>query len=215
MRSKKAFKNTLFSVLHKVISIICAFIVPKLIINYFGSNVNGLVSSITQFLGYIVLLESGFGPVVISLLYKPIAKKDKKEIENILYATEKFFKKIAFIFLIYIGALSIVFPLFINNDFDFTFTASLIAIISISTFAEYFFGMTYKLFINANQESYIVSIIQIICTILNAALVLMFVKMGASIQVVKIASAFAFILRPILQNYPKFNDNNFLTKLLY
>lgn len=38
--------------------LICGFVVPKLIITNFGSNVNGLISSITQFLAYISLLES-------------------------------------------------------------------------------------------------------------------------------------------------------------
>ncbi len=200
MRSKKAFKNTTLSVVQKIISIICAFIVPKLIISNFGSNINGLAASITQFLGYIVLLESGFGPVVVSLLYKPIAEKNKDEIENILYATEKFFRKIAIIFIIYIIFLVLIFPIIINKDFSFLFTASLIVIISISTLAEYFFGMTYKLFINANQESYVVSIIQIISTILNTILVILLIKVGSNIQIVKIGSAIAFVLRPILQN---------------
>ena len=172
MRGKKAVKNTIFSVLQKCISIVCAFIVPKLIIGSFGSSVNGLISSITQFLGYIVLLESGFGPVVISLLYKPIAQKDNNEIRKILYSSERFFRKIAIIFLIYIIILVFIFPTFINNEFNFTFIASLIVIISISTFAEYFFGMTYRLYINANQESYIISLIQIFTTLLNTFLVI-------------------------------------------
>lgn len=200
MRSKKALRNVALSVIQKLISIICAFIVPRLIIGRFGSDINGLISSITQFLGYITLLESGFGPVVVSLLYKPIASKDNTEIKNILGATERFFRKIAFIFLIYIVILAFIFPTYINHEFNLIFTASLVIIIAISTFAEYFFGMTYRLYMNANQESYVVSIIQIVSTIINTILVVLLVKLGASIHIVKLASTFAFVLRPILQN---------------
>ena len=64
MRSKKAILNIITSLLLQVVVLICGFIVPKLIITKFGSNVNGLISSITQFLAYITLLEAGFGPVV-------------------------------------------------------------------------------------------------------------------------------------------------------
>lgn len=58
MRSKKAILNIITSLLLQVVVLICGFIVPKLIITNFGSNVNGLISSITQFLAYISLLES-------------------------------------------------------------------------------------------------------------------------------------------------------------
>ena len=38
----------------------------------FGSEINGLVSSITQFLSFISLLEGGLGAVVLAELYLPI-----------------------------------------------------------------------------------------------------------------------------------------------
>lgn len=101
MRSKKAILNIVTNLLLQVAIVIYGFIVPKVIITNFGSNINGLISSITQFLAYISLLESGFGPVVKALLYKPISKKNKEEITNILSTTEKFFKNIAKIFVIY------------------------------------------------------------------------------------------------------------------
>lgn len=41
----------------KIITIICGFIVPRLIIENYGSSVNGLVVSITQFMAYITLLK--------------------------------------------------------------------------------------------------------------------------------------------------------------
>ena len=50
MRSKKAILNIISSLLLQVTTLICGFIVPKIIIEKFGSNVNGLASSITQLL---------------------------------------------------------------------------------------------------------------------------------------------------------------------
>ena len=143
MRSKSALYNISSNLILQIITVIYGFIVPKIIISNFGSNVNGLISSITQFLGYITLLESGFGPVVKAVLYKPIAKKNSQEIASILKSSNSFFKKIAFIFCIYLLILLVVYPLIVNNEFNFWFSASLLIIISISIFAEYFFGMTY------------------------------------------------------------------------
>lgn len=210
MRSKKAVKNIITSLLQQVVTVICGLIVPRAIIGSFGSSVNGLVSSITQFLGYITLLEAGIGPVIKSALYKPIVKKDKMQIEKILKASQRFFRIISGIFIVYLIALCFIYPLIVSTEFETGYTVSLILIIAISTFAEYFFGMVYRLYLQAEQKTYVTSIIQILTTILNAILVVMLIKFGANIQVVKLGSAFIFVLRPILQNIyvrKKYNIN--------
>lgn len=210
MRSKKAILNIITSLALQAVVLVCGFIVPKLIITKFGSGVNGLVSSITQFLAYITLLEAGIGPVVKSALYKPIAQKDKTQIKNILKASEKFFRVISRIFIIYLIILSIVYPMLVNGEFAFTYTMSLVLIISISTLAEYYFGMTYRLYLQAEQKTYITSIIQIIGYIFNTIAIVVLIKSNASIHIVKLVSGFIFVLRPIAQNLyvkKKYNIN--------
>ena len=200
MRSKQALKNTIASILQQFFVVISGFIIPRLIIGSYGSSVNGLISSITQFLAYITLFEAGMGRVVKAALYKPIAKKDKNEINNILKAAQKFFKIISAIFIVYLIILCFVYPNIVNSQFETGFTVSLILIIAISTFAEYFFGMVYRLFLQAEQKTYVTSTIHIITTIINTVLVIVLIKYGASIQVVKLGSAIIFVMRPILQN---------------
>lgn len=210
MRSKKAIINIITSLALQLATIICGLIIPRLIIKNFGSSVNGLVTSITQFLAYITLLESGFGPVVKSVLYKPIANKKKEEIERILKASEKFFRTISYIFIIYIIILCFALPLILSNEFSKIFTLSLVIIISISTFAEYYFGITYRLYLQAEQKTYITALIQIGVHILNTILIVILIKCNASIQIVKLVSAIVFVFRPILQNLyvkKKYNIN--------
>ena len=210
MRSKKAIYNIISNIILQIIIVLYGFIVPRIIIDLFGSNVNGLISSITQFLAYITLLESGFGPVVKAALYKPIASKDNKAIANILATTERFFRVIAYIFIIYIGILCFIYPLLVAKNFDWVFTVSLIIIISISTFSEYFFGMTYKLFLQADQKNYVISTIQIMTYILSIIVIVILAKIGASIQIIKLISGLIFVVRPLLQNYyvkKKYNIN--------
>lgn len=198
MRKKNAIKNVISNLLLQLITIVCGFIVPKMIIQRFGSNVNGLVSSITQFLSYIVFLESGIGPIIKSLLYKPIAENNKEKVESILKSAEKFFRIISKIFIVYIIVLSIFFPIIMNGQFEVVYTISLVIIISISTFMEYYLGMVYKLYLQANQKKYIISRVQIITTIINTIMVIVLIKMGANIQIVKLVSTSIFILRPII-----------------
>lgn len=196
----KAFKNIFSSLILQVITIVCGFVLPKIIISNFGSSVNGLINSITQFLSYIVLLESGVGPVVKASLYKPLSKNNKTEIANILYTTSRFFRKIAIVFVIYILVLSFIYPLFVKSNFDTFYTVQLIVIISISIFAEYYFGMTYRLFLQADQKNYIISYIQIITIILNTIITIILIRCNLSIHLVKLISSLIFIMRPLSVN---------------
>lgn len=210
MRSKKTIYNMVSSLILKIMVIINGFIIPKIIITNFGSEVNGLVASISQFLGYIVLLESGVGPVIKAALYKPLAKKDKKKISSIINESNKFFRTISRIFILYILVLIIVYPFVINSNFNYIYTVSLIIIISINVFAEYYFGMTYALLLQADQKSYVTSTIQTIVYILNCVIVVILAKLKCSIHLIEIVIAIMFTLRPILQKIyvsKKYNIN--------
>ena len=76
MRGRKAAINSFFYLLEEVVSVICGFILPRLILSAFGSKYNGLTTSITQFLGAAVLLRSGLGGATRAALYKPLAEHD-------------------------------------------------------------------------------------------------------------------------------------------
>ena len=119
MNSKSLFKNIVSSLILQFITIIYGFIVPILIIRHFGSETNGLVSSITKFLSYIVLLEVGIGPVVKNALFKPIVEKNKKEIEEILGTANRFFRFIAYAFIIYILILCVIYPFVVHDKYSY------------------------------------------------------------------------------------------------
>ena len=94
-------KNIITSLLCQIITIIYGLLVPRLILGAFGSEVNGLVSSVSQFLNYITLLEGGLSGVIMAALYKPLAEKDTKRVSAIINATNQFFRRIALIFIGY------------------------------------------------------------------------------------------------------------------
>lgn len=196
---KKLFLNSVTALIKQLVVIICGFILPKYILIYFGSEVNGLLTSIVQFLGFISFLEMGIGPVIQSNLYKPLAEKNSDEISRIVVSAERFFRKLAVIFLGYIVLLIALFPLLIQSNFGFVYTASLILIISVSTIAQYYFGITYQLLLNADQRSYVQLTLQIATVIMNTAASIVLMKMGASIHIVKLATATLYLIRPFGQ----------------
>ena len=199
-RSKKALLNLISQLLLQVTVAVCGFIVPKLILEGFGSNVNGMVSSISQFLGVMALLENGFGSVAKTAFYKPLASGDKNAISGVYNATESFFRKIAFIFAAYCIALAIGFPFINDGGFDFWFTSTLVLILGTTSFAQYYFGMSYGLALNADQLSFISSFLHIGVVILNAVITVILLNLGAGIHIVKLLSASVFILKPFAIN---------------
>lgn len=199
-RKKNLFLNVGTAVLKQLIVVVCGFILPRYMLVFYGSATNGLVSSITHFLSFISLMELGIGPVIQANLYKPLAEKDDQQISKVIISAERFFRKIAYVFLIYIAVLFFVYPLVINREFEFFFSASLLLIIAVSTFAQYFFGMTNQLLLNADQKAYIQITLQIITVLLTTVFSIVLMKLGASVHVVKIFTAAVFIIRPLGQS---------------
>ena len=196
-RGEKLALNTVSSLALQVVSVICGFILPRLILETFGSDVNGLVNSITQFLGVITLLDLGVGAVVQSALYKPLADNDTNMISKIYVSANKFFRRLAEILLVYVVLLMIFYPMLVNKSFGHMYTALLIAAICISSFAQYYFGIVNSLLLNADQRGYIQYVAQIITLILNTFACYIIIKLGASIQIVKLTTSLIFLLRSL------------------
>lgn len=78
MKNKETLLSMISGLILQFFTIISGFILPKIILSYFGSEVNGLVSSLNQFLAYITLVEGGITGVILANLYKPLVDKDEK-----------------------------------------------------------------------------------------------------------------------------------------
>lgn len=204
MRKILLLKNTFASLLSQITALVCGFILPRLFLEYYGSSVNGLINSITQFLGVISFLELGVGAVVQSSLYKPLAAQDNNQISRIAVSANRFFQRLARIFIVYVIALCGVYPYLVNREFSFLYTATLIISISISLIAQYYFGIVNALILNADQRGYIQYNAQTITILLNTIISFILISSGFSVQLVKLSTSCIFLLRPlILSTYVK------------
>ncbi len=207
MRKKRLIYNTLTAFLYQITNIICGFILPRLILQQFGSDVNGLVNSISQFLNIIAFLDLGVGRVVQTSLYKPLAQKDNVGISKIIVSAENFFKRIAYILVLYVLLLVGFYPRIASADYSWAATAFLIIAISISYFAQYYFGVVNRLLLNASQLGYIYYSTQVVTLILNTVICAILIKHGFSIQIVKLTTSLIFLVRPLILKI--YVDKNF------
>ena len=203
---KKLYLNTTLSLIYQVIAVLIGLVLPRLILQKYGSEINGLVTSITQMLSVITMLDLGVGAVVQAALYSPLAKNDIHGISIIYSSAKKYFGVIVKILLFYIIILCCYYSFFKFSSFEPIFSISLILAISISYFAQYYFGICNLLLLNADQKIYIGTIAGIIAIVLNAFCTVFLIRIDASIQVVKLVSSVVFLGKPFfLQYYVKNN----------
>lgn len=206
MRTKKLMLNTITVIINQIVVVICGFIVPRMILITYGSEVNGLVSSITQFLSVITFMDMGIGAVVQASLYKPLANRDHVEVSKIISSADKFLKKIALGILIYVIILVFAYPRIVNQSFGNIYTGTLILAMCISYFAQYFFGLKNQLLVIADQKGYIAYALNSLLLIANNAASVILILNGASIQIVKLVASLILVAKPfILDSYVRKN----------
>lgn len=196
MRNKVTLVNMISSLALQICTIISGFIIPKIILSYFGSDTNGLISSLNQFLSYISLLEGGVTGVVAANLYKPLVNGDNQKLSAVVVTSKKFFNKVGAIFVAYTFCLAIVYPLVFKMDFWYVFF--LTVILSMNLLVQYMFSITLRTLLNADKKLYIVSFTQIISTILNTILAYVSVKIYPSIHLLKLISGLLFFAQPVI-----------------
>ncbi len=191
--------NTLSSLAHQLVTIVCGVVIPKVIIDTFGSTAYGITISIAQFLSYITLLEGGIGRVARGALYKPLAEHDEEGVSQVYLAVKRFFSTIGWIFAIYVVVLALGYHSMANvSEFTWGYTAALVIGIAISKFAEYMSGFSKITLLHADQKYYVVNTVFIITNVLNTVLIVLLANSGVDILCVKVVSSLVFILRPIL-----------------
>lgn len=196
MKNNILFYNSISPLIYQVITIICGFILPRLMLSHFGTEINGLVNSISQFLGVISFLELGVGAVVQSSLYKPLADNDNINASKVIASADKFFRKLGYILAIYVGVMLFYYPYLVKQSFGFMFTATLILAISIRSFAQYFFGIVNRLLLMADQKAYIQYIAQTVAIIINTIACYVLIAFDCSVQVVYAMTSLIFFLQP-------------------
>lgn len=165
-----------------------------MILKTYGSTVNGLVNSISQYLGVISFLELGVGSVVQSALYKPLLENNISKINDIVVSAHHFFRQIAKALIIYSIVLTIVFPIIVKGLFSPFYISTLIFSMVINYFAQYYFGIVDRLLLYADQKSYIYFFTHSLVIIINTAICYFLIMFNYSIQIVKLFTSLIYLI---------------------
>lgn len=197
VQKRKLSINIVCSLLLQVCVFISGIILPRLFIEEYGSKINGLVSGIQQFLGFISLGELGIGAVIQYNLYKPLADEDWGIVSDIVISAKQFFNRLLVAILIYIGILALLFPFRTEGEFNYLFTSSLILSISFSYIMQYYFGMAYRQLLDANQLSFVRVIPQVFQIIINVIACYFLIKSHVDVRMVKFTTSIIYSIQPL------------------
>lgn len=197
-RSAVAKRNIFAGIFNQLIVTIGGLILPRLILTHFGSATNGLVNSIIKYMSFTVLLYAGLGAVTRKALYKPLAEKNGQAVSEIMAATKRFMRNVSLLLAGLLVAFACIYPFLLRGQFDWLFAFALVLIIGASSLADSYFGISYRLLLQADQKHYIQTHISTITYLVSTLAAVLAVLLGQNILVVKLLTTLAFVLNPFL-----------------
>lgn len=157
-RKSNVVSNVTTDILLQFVSAVSNFVISRLILKEYGSVMNGLINSITQFFSYIALVELGVGAAAIVALYKPIADSDYTNINIILTNARKKYDISAAFYMMLSFALAVFYPFTISEQVDYRFAFCMVLILSGSGVIDFGIIGRYKVFLIASQKYYILNL---------------------------------------------------------
>ena len=115
----KSAKNFFFLAVNEAIAIAFGLILPRMFIISYGSEVNGLLNSLSQFLVCLNLFEAGIGGVTLQALYKPVAEDDWDAISGVMASSSRYYKRAGLFYLTGLLALTGIYPLVVDSSLPF------------------------------------------------------------------------------------------------
>ncbi len=193
---KKEVALTVFSnILLQVGTAVCGFVLPPLIARTFGSETNGMVQSISQFIAYLNIVEAGIGGASIAALYRPLADGDSDGVSGILSATRIFYVRSGIAFTALVFVLGLVYPFVVGFQVDRKTSGLMVLVLGITGAAEFFLIGKYRVLLTADRKTYVISLAQIVAVVLNTFVAVALIKIGMGILTVKLASALVYLSR--------------------
>ena len=163
------FKNFSSHLLWQMVTVVSGFILPPLIISHYGSTVNGFLASSKHFIYYLNIVEAGIGAASIASLYQVLAYKNLLRRNQILSETRHLYRLSGSLFMLGLLLLAAAYSWVTRAQIDSWLTFQIILILGITNIADFFFTGTYRVLLVADQKTYVYSLIQSVCTLINVA----------------------------------------------
>ncbi len=159
MRSLSTLKNMITSLAYEIMLILFGLIVPRLIIETYGSEVNGLTSTITHILTILNLLQAGAVGASVFEMYKPVAEKDYYKESLVLESSRRYFRRVGLVFLFLVVVLAPIMGIGIESDIATWEKTLAFILLGVNGAAYFFFTSWYDILFASHQQRFLMSLI--------------------------------------------------------
>ncbi len=165
--------NLISSLIYQVVLISLSFLLPRLYLENFGSEVNGVLSTIKQIFVYMLLLEAGVGLATTQALYKRIGEKDYMSANEVLSATNSYYIRTGIIYLAIVLVIAVVYAYVIPTSIDSNIVFLIIILTALPALFSYFVQAKYRILMEVDGRKYVINNAETILQIAsNAAKIL-------------------------------------------
>lgn len=192
-------RNTFWNLIYQITAVIAGFLVPRAIIGVYGSEVNGLVTSLTQFIGYFALVEAGVSGAATFALYKPISRHDWTGINIVASASRAFYQKSGAVFLLLLIVLSVAYPMLVTAGSLAPWEITALAFLLGAKVVVDFFSLSkYRVFLTADQKNWLIQLASTVYTLLNTFIIILLSCFHAPILIVYTLALLAVFARSFI-----------------
>lgn len=193
-RTQKFALNSTTAALYQIVAMILGFITPALMIGTYGSEINGLVSSINQLISYISLVEAGLSGAAVYSLYKPLADNDCNGVNGIVSAAKQFYIKTGYIFSAAALVLGIIIALLKSTQsLSPLMVFVLVLLLSANGCVDFFVLARFRVILTADQRMYVISLLSTVQVVIRAVIIIVSCRIHCHVLVL-----YAVALLPIL-----------------
>ena len=169
--------NLLSGVLYQVVLIVLSFLLPRLYLENFGSEVNGVLSTIKQIFAYMVLLESGIGLATTQALYKPVAEKNHNKISSVISATHSYYVKVGIIYAIIVLLIAFAYEYIVPTSIEPGLIFGIVILTALPNLFSYFMQAKYRILLEVDGRKYVITnsetILQLVSNIAKIVVILL------------------------------------------
>lgn len=167
MQKKNVVYNLIVSFSTQIITLALGLIIPRLVLLAWGSEYNGLISSVTNIMRYLALLEAGFNTATIQALYKTLGENDNEQTSVVVRTSQHYYHKISLIYGALVIVVALLYPLIVSTSIPYYEVFLIITLQGMTGVINFAFRASYQQLLNAQGKYYIISLISLLTTILT------------------------------------------------
>lgn len=201
MNKSKVKANIIIGFGGQLCILVLGIIVPRVLLTNYGSDVTGLLSTVTQIFTYMALLEAGIGQAARNALYEPISTNNRKQISHIVSIARNYFRKLTYIYGGGIIAIAILAPFILKSNINRSTIVLVILFQGLANVISFYFIQTQNVILTADGRNYINNAINVINQIVSYMARIVLALWGVNIALIQLVYLIITVAKVFVYKY--------------